>query len=73
MQKGKQIGGNRAVSYRIRMYYVGLDSAEKSLARIANRVRKGEHDIPAEDVRRRFAGRAHALALSCPTATKQLF
>ena len=30
--------------YRIRLYYIGLDSAEESLLRIANRVRRGGHD-----------------------------
>ena len=55
------------------MYYVDLDSAEESLARIANRVRKGGHDIPAEDVRRRFAGRVHALASVLPYCDEATF
>ena len=59
--------------YRVRMYYVGLDSVEESLARIANRVRKGGHDIPAEDVRRRFAGRVHALASVLPYCDEATF
>ena len=52
--------------YLVRMYYVGLDSAEESLSRIANRVRKGGHDIPEADVRRRFAGRVQSLAAVLP-------
>lgn len=36
--------------YRVRLYYIGLDSAEESLLRIANRVRRGGHDISQEDV-----------------------
>ncbi|WOC74165.1 hypothetical protein RX717_09000 [Intestinibacillus sp. NTUH-41-i26] len=59
--------------YRVRMYYVGLDSAEESLARIANRVRKGGHDIPAGDVRRRFAGRVRALASVLPYCDEATF
>jgi predicted ABC-type ATPase len=52
--------------YFIRLYYIGLDSAEESLARIANRVRRGGHDIPQEDVLRRFADRWKALAAVLP-------
>ena len=48
------------------MFHVGLDSAEESLLRIADRVRKGGHEIPEPDVRRRFAGRARALAAALP-------
>ena len=40
--------------YYIRLYYVGLNTVEESLARIENRVKKGGHDIPDADVKRRF-------------------
>lgn len=43
------------------MYYVGLNSVEESLARIRNRVRNGGHDIPTEDVIRRYAKRIESL------------
>ena len=43
--------------YTIRLYYIGLDTMEESLGRIANRVAKGGHDIPKEDVKRRFQSR----------------
>lgn len=43
--------------YTIRLYYIGLDTMEESLGRIANRVAKGGHDIPKEDVERRFQNR----------------
>lgn len=52
----------RELGYYVRMFYVGLDSADESVLRIANRVRKGGHDIPNEDVFRRFAGRVKSLA-----------
>lgn len=52
--------------YRVRMYYIGLDSAAESVARIANRVRRGGHDIPTQDVERRFAGRWEAVAKVLP-------
>ena len=43
--------------YAVRLYYIGLDTMEESLGRIANRVAKGGHDIPREDVERRFQSR----------------
>ena len=43
--------------YTIRLYYSGLDTMEESLGRIRNRVAKGGHDIPKEDVERRFSTR----------------
>lgn len=43
--------------YYIRLYYVGLDTAQESIQRIANRVRKGGHNIPTHDVEARFSRR----------------
>ena len=40
--------------YFIRLYYVGISGSEESLTRIANRVRKGGHDIPHDDVVRSY-------------------
>lgn len=40
----------RERDYYIRLYYVGVGSADESLLRISNRVKKGGHDIPADDV-----------------------
>lgn len=40
-------------NYFIRLYYIGISSAEESISRIENRVRKGGHNIPPEDVKRR--------------------
>lgn len=63
----------REQGYYIRMYYVGLHSAEESIMRIANRVRKGGHDIPSEDVVRRFANRGKALARVLPYCDEAIF
>lgn len=52
--------------YRVRLYYIGLDTAAESVARIANRVKRGGHDIPTDDVERRFAGRWEAVAKVLP-------
>ena len=34
----------RDLGYHVRLFYIGLDSAEESLLRIANRVKRGGHD-----------------------------
>ena len=36
----------RELGYHVRLFYIGLDSAEESLSRIANRVKRGGHDYP---------------------------
>lgn len=56
----------RERGYTVRLYYVGLDSAEECLQRIENRVAHGGHDIREEDVIRRFAGRWEAMAKVLP-------
>lgn len=44
----------RSLGYRIILYYIGVDSPETSLARIAHRVSVGGHPIDEESVRRRY-------------------
>ena len=45
----------RTAGYRIDLHFVSLDSADQALYRIRNRVALGGHDVPEEDVRRRFS------------------
>lgn len=52
--------------YYIRLYYVGLDTAEESIRRIRNRVEHGGHFVSDEDVRRRFSSRFDALSALLP-------
>ena len=40
--------------YQIHMFYLWLPSPEMSLQRVADRVKRGGHDVPKADVRRRF-------------------
>lgn len=54
------------LGYRVRLYYIGLDTVEESLARIKNRVRRGGHNISDDDVQRRFAGRWAAVSKVLP-------
>lgn len=61
------------MGYYVRLYYIGLDSVEESLQRIANRVERGGHDIPAEDVKRRFSERWKALAAVLPYCDEAVF
>lgn len=50
----------------MRLYYVGLNTAAESLARIENRVRRGGHEILSEDVLRCFEGRWEAVGKALP-------
>ena len=54
------------MGYHVRLFYIGLDSAEESISRIENRVKRGGHDIPSDDVVRRFASRWEAVAKVLP-------
>ena len=59
--------------YYVRLYYVGISSEAEALKRIANRVAKGGHDIPREDVHRRYAERHAALAAVLPYCDEAVF
>lgn len=62
----KTVQAAKNKGYYIRLFYVALSSAEESLLRIENRVRKGGHDIPREDVIRRFQNRFEDLVKILP-------
>ncbi len=50
----------QAAGYHVALWFLALPSAEAALARVAQRVLQGGHNIPEAVVRRRFAaGRAH--------------
>ena len=56
----------REAGYYVRLYYIALDTAQESLERIRNRVKRGGHDIARDDVLRRFGGRWEAVAKVLP-------
>ena len=56
----------KELGYHVRLFYIGLDTAAESLNRIANRVRRGGHNIPENDVERRFVGRWEAVSKILP-------
>jgi predicted ABC-type ATPase len=62
-----------AQNYFIRLYYVGVGSADESIERIKNRVRKGGHDIAAEDVKRRYEKRFDDLLKILPYCNEAYF
>ncbi len=45
----------RLRSYQIKLIFLGLESAEQAIARVAERVSQGGHHVPDELVRRRFS------------------
>jgi len=45
---------SQRLRYATSMVYIYLDSPETCTARIAERVRKGGHDVPVDDIQRRF-------------------
>ena len=45
--------------YRVKLIFLRLHSPDEALARVAQRVLQGGHDIPPDTVRRRFAAGLH--------------
>ncbi|MBS0457538.1 MAG: AAA family ATPase [Proteobacteria bacterium] len=45
----------RVQGYRVSLYFLRLPDAETAIARVAERVRQGGHDVPEAVIRRRFA------------------
>lgn len=43
------------VGYHVSLFFLGLSSAEVAIARVAERVQQGGHNIPEPVIRRRFA------------------
>lgn len=69
----KTIQKARELNYFIRLYYVGISSSAESISRIANRVSKGGHNIPPEDVKRRYAKRFDDLIKILPYCNEAVF
>lgn len=69
----KTIRQARSQGYYITMFYIGLNSKEESLCRIANRVKKGGHNIPETDVARRFENRINSLKRIVPLCDEIIF
>ena len=50
----KMLREARAAGYEVRLCYLWLPNVAISLSRVRQRVRKGGHDVPKADLRRRF-------------------
>ncbi len=50
----KQIKNAKAKGFTVRLYYIGVESVEVALERIAKRVKAGGHGIDENTVRKRF-------------------
>ena len=65
----KLIADLKRSGYRVLLFFLWLPSAEMAVARVANRVRQGGHDIPEATIRRRFeAGLRNVFRLYAPLA-----
>jgi len=56
--------------FEVRIFYVGLASAELHLDRVSRRVRAGGHDIPETDIRRRWRHSRMNLVRLLPVLTE---
>ena len=53
--------------YRVKLIFLQLASPEEAIARVAQRVKQGDHSIPEDVIRRRFeAGRVNFKTLYAP-------
>ena len=63
------LAGLQRDGYHVHLLFLWLDSADLAVRRVAERVRLGGHDIPADVVRRRYrAGLANLFRLYMPLA-----
>jgi len=69
----KTIKKAREQDYFIRLYYVGVNSPDESIKRIKNRVEKGGHNIPEQDVIRRYSKRFEDLLNILPYCNEVKF
>lgn len=44
----------RMAGYRIKLIFLSLQNSDEAIARVAERVRQGGHDVPEDTIRRRF-------------------
>ena len=51
----RMIPGWQAAGYHVKLFFLTLPSAEMAIARVAERVRQGGHNVLPEVIRRRFA------------------
>jgi len=60
----------KAAGFKVGLYYVALDSVETNVERVRQRVLKGGHDIPEENIRSRHDGSFEKLTKRSGLQTK---
>jgi predicted ABC-type ATPase len=61
----RQIPKWQAAGFAVALHFLALPDAEMAIARVAQRVAQGGHDIPEDVIRRRFASGQANLARYC--------
>ncbi|WP_342234415.1 zeta toxin family protein [Ralstonia sp. OTU4908] len=59
-----------AQGYKVNLFFVGLDNAQLSAGRVAQRVRSGGHPVPLDDIFRRFDRSLANLSVALPMADR---
>lgn len=62
----------KAAGFTVGLYYTALDSVERNIERVRQRVEVGGHDIPVGDIRRRYAGSLAKLSTALELADEAL-
>ena len=62
----------KAAGFSVGLFYTALDSVERNLERVRQRVEAGGHDIPEDDIRRRYAGSLAKLSAALELADEAL-
>ncbi|WFR97505.1 zeta toxin family protein [Rhizobium tumorigenes] len=62
----------KAAGFSVGLYYVALDSVETNIERVRQRVEAGGHDIPDDDIRRRYVGSLDKLGAALTHADEAL-
>ena len=63
----------RDLDYNVRLYYIGINSADESIERVKNRVRNGGSNIPTDEIEREFARRFNDLSKISPFCNEVQF
>jgi predicted ABC-type ATPase len=72
---GPWLRGLRSQGFRVHLAFLSLPTADLAVARVADRVRRGGHEVPEDVIRRRFAaGLSNFFTLFEPVANSwQMF
>ena len=62
----------KAAGFSVGLYYVALDTVERNIGRVRQRVEAGGHDIPEDDIRRRYEGSLDNIAAALSHADEAL-